>query len=109
MLMVMRSDESIDPREAAAFTEYVAQECRLGPEPTARLVKSLFEIPEGLLQLTYLARTLVDGLSVEERRDFLARLVTITRADGVQVFEERHTLSMVAKYLYVTPERHSPP
>ncbi len=109
MLMVMRSDESIDQRETAAFVEYVAQECRLGPEPAARLVKSLFKIPEGLLQLTYLARTLVDGLSAEERQDFCARLVAITSADGVQVFEERHTLGVVAKYLFVTPERRSQP
>ena len=36
MLMVMRSDESTDQRETAAFTEYVAQEYRLGPEPTPR-------------------------------------------------------------------------
>jgi hypothetical protein len=70
---------------------------------------SLFEIPEGLLQLAYLARTLVDGLSAPERQDYFARLVTIARADGVQVFEERHTLSIIAKYLYVTPERRSQP
>ena len=109
MLMVMRSDESIDQRETAAFTEYVAQEYGLGPEPAARLVKRLFEIPEGLLQLTYLARTLVDGLSAAERQDYFARLVAIARADGVQVFEERHTLGIIAKYLYVTPERRSQP
>src|SRR5262249_6954160 len=70
MLMVMRSADGVDPRDTAAFTRYVAQEYRLQLEPAARLVTHLFEIPEGLLQLTYLARTLVDHLSAAERQTY---------------------------------------
>jgi uncharacterized tellurite resistance protein B-like protein len=105
MLMVIRSDEAVHQKETAAFSQYVANECRLSPDNAGRLVKSLLSIPAELLQLTYLARTLVDGLSTTERQEYFTQLVEIARADGIQVFEEHRTLGMIAKFLYVTPTR----
>jgi uncharacterized tellurite resistance protein B-like protein len=109
LLLVIRSDESVDQKETAAFTHYVASECRLSPDRAARLAKSLLSIPEELLQLTYLARALVDALSAAERQQYFEQLVQVARADGIQVFEERRTLGMIAKYLYVEPGRQSGP
>jgi uncharacterized tellurite resistance protein B-like protein len=108
MSLVIRSDESVEQKETAAFTHYVASECGLSPDKAARFVKSLLSIPEELLQLTYLARALVDALSAADRQQYFEQLVQIARADGIEVFEEHRTLRMIAKYLYVEPGRSAP-
>src|SRR5439155_13635408 len=53
ILLLIRSDESVDKKETAAFRQYVANECGLSPDKAAGLAKSLLSIPEEPLQLTY--------------------------------------------------------
>jgi uncharacterized tellurite resistance protein B-like protein len=109
MVLVIRSDESVDQKETAAFERYVADECRISLERAARLTKQLLGIPEELLQLTYLARTLVHALGAAERQQYFEQLVQIAQADGIQVFEGGRTLEMVARYLYLAPGRQLAP
>ena len=108
MLMVMRSDESTDQRETAASTDTSRRNTGSAPSPPAPREAPLRD-PGRAAQLAYLARTLVDGLSAAERQDYFAPAGRDRPGRRRPGFEERHTLGIIAKYLYVTPERRSQP
>jgi uncharacterized tellurite resistance protein B-like protein len=103
VLLVLRSDDTVHEHELEAFRTFVAREAGVALDVAGPLVHQLLEIPDELLELTYLARTIVDGTTSDERRAFLEVLADIAHADGVRVFEEARTLQLIARYLFVPP------
>jgi uncharacterized tellurite resistance protein B-like protein len=104
-LLVLHSDDTVHDHELEAFRAFVAREAGVAPDAAGRLVPQLLEIPDELLELTYLARTIVDGTTRDGRRAFLEVLAGLAHADGVRVFEEARTLQLIARYLFVPPPR----
>lgn len=103
VLLVLHSDDTVHDHELEAFRAFVAREAGVAPAAAGPLAHQLLEIPDELLELTYLARTIVDGTTSDERRAFLEVLADIAHADGVRVFEEARTLQLIARYLFVPP------
>jgi uncharacterized tellurite resistance protein B-like protein len=103
VLLVLHSDDTVHDRELEAFRTFVTREAGIAPAAASPLVHELLEIPDELLELTYLARTIVDGTTSDERRAFLEVLARMAHADGVRVFEEARTLQLIARYLFVPP------
>jgi uncharacterized tellurite resistance protein B-like protein len=101
VLLVLRTDDAVGPAELDAFAGYAAQECARPADEAKQLVDRLLTIPTDLLELTYLARVLVEGLDPAQRRTYLDELARIAVADGTESFEESRTLRLIAKYLYV--------
>jgi uncharacterized tellurite resistance protein B-like protein len=103
VLLVLHSDETVHEHELEAFRTFLAREAGLDPDAAGPLVHQLLQIPDERLELTYLARTIVDGTTSDERRAFLEALASIAHADGVRVFEEARMLQLIARYLFVPP------
>jgi uncharacterized tellurite resistance protein B-like protein len=103
VLLVLYSDDTVHDHELEAFRMFVAREAGLDPDASSALVHHVLQIPEDLLELTYLARTIVAGTTGDERRAFLTVLAGIAHADGVRVFDEARTLKLIARYLFVPP------
>lgn len=103
VLLVFHSDDTVHDHELEAFRMFVARKAGLDPDASSALVHHVLQIPEDLLELTYLARTIVAGTTGDERRAFLAVLAGIAHADGVRVFDEARTLRLIARYLFVPP------
>lgn len=103
VLLVLHSDDTVHDHELEAFRVFVAREAGLGPDPAKALVHHVLQIPDELLELTYLARTIVEGTTMDERRAFLAELAGIAHADAVRVFDEARMLQLIARYLFVPP------
>ena len=103
VLLVLHSDDTVHDHELEAFRAFVAREAGVAADAAGPLVQQLLEIPDELLELTYLARTIVDGTTSDERRAFLDELAGIAHADGVRVFEEARALQLIARYLFVPP------
>lgn len=101
-LLVLHAHEKVGAAEHEAFAALVARQVRLADGEAGRFAERLLAIPSDLLELTYLARVLVDALDPAQRRAYVDDLAGMALADGSRSFDESRTIRLIAKYLYVS-------
>ncbi|MBN1500292.1 MAG: TerB family tellurite resistance protein [Spirochaetes bacterium] len=90
-IVLINADMDFHEKEKDAFIVLIEKLCGINREKAEDLAVRILEIPDGNFEISHLTRILAESLSVEGRKDFLAELFKIARADQVyDVYEDKY-------------------
>ncbi len=98
-LVVIHSDMVFHEKERRAFNRQVAAECRVSESEAESIARELLAIPEDHFEPAFLCRRITEKSGREERKQLLAVLFEIARADKVYSPFEDRALRLVGRLL----------
>jgi uncharacterized tellurite resistance protein B-like protein len=101
VLLVIQSNMEFDEKEKIAFREYVSEVCKVENNQLDSVIDVILAIPDSYFELSYLSRIIVDSLNEIERKEFLAKLFAVARADKVYDEFEDRILRVIANSMFI--------
>jgi uncharacterized tellurite resistance protein B-like protein len=101
-IIMIHSDMEFHEKERKAFEDLVGRECGIAEDRAMDIASELLLIPDTHFEIAYLSRIITESTDKDERRDLLANLFGIARADRVYSPYEDKYLKIIGKYLLLS-------
>jgi uncharacterized tellurite resistance protein B-like protein len=101
-IIIINSDMEFHEKERKAFEDLIRKECDITEDKARDVASELLNIPDTHFEIAYLSRIITDSTDVDERRDILANLFRIARADKVYSPYEDKYLKIISTYLLLS-------